>query len=101
MGLFDEFLLGRQVSQVNFVHDYLQIVFGDISLTINNNYDFVGGEAKEFVGGVVEKTLASQVDFTIWFSDGRRLTVGIADNDYHGPEAMVLYSEEIGTIVWN
>jgi|LULU01.1.fsa_nt_gb hypothetical protein len=101
MNLFDKFLHGRQVTQVTFVHDYLQVVFGNMSLTINNNYEFVGGDAKEFVGEVVENTLTSQVDFTLLFSDGRKLTVGIADDDYHCPEAMVLFSEETGTIVWN
>lgn len=101
MNQFDELLLGRQVTQVCFVRDYLQIFFDNMSLTINNNYEFIGDEAKEVVGAVVEKTLTSAVGFTVEFSDGRKLTVGITDNDYHGPEAMILCSKETGTIVWD
>lgn len=101
LNLFDELLLGRQVTQVCFVHDYLQLVFDSMILTINNNYEFVGDEAKGFVGAVVERTSTSAVDFTLGFSDGRELAVGIADDDYHGPEAMVLFSEKTGITVWD
>lgn len=101
MNRFDALLPGQQVTQVCFVHDYLQIVFDSMILTINNNYEFIGAEAKEFIGAVVERTSTSAVEFTLGFSDGRKLTVGIADDDYNGPEAMALLSEEGGPTVWN
>lgn len=101
MNSFDELLQGRQVTQVCFVHDYLQIVFGELFLTINNDYEFIGAEVKDFIGGIVEKTQASDVTFTLVFSGGRNLKIGITDEDYHCPEAMVLSSKEIPTVVWN
>ncbi|MEM9425541.1 MAG: hypothetical protein AAGA06_02465 [Pseudomonadota bacterium] len=101
MNLFDEMLPGRQVTQVCFVHDYLQVVFGDMCLTINSRYEFIGAEGKDFIDEIVEKTLTSDDAFTLVFSQGRKLKVGIANEDYHSPEAMVLSSEEIPMIVWN
>jgi|GEM_PF-5716157 hypothetical protein len=100
MSLFDELLTGRRITRVCFVSDYLQIWLGDVSLNINNTAEFVGGSAKDLVGQIVEKVTASDVAFTLCFSDGLELRVGLADTGYHSPEAMTLFSEKCGYVVW-
>jgi len=101
MNLFDEKLYGQTVTQVVFVHNYLQIVFaGEMTLTINNNYAFVGGQPNEFIDTRVLGTFTTDTEFKVRFSDGLELSVGIADQDYVGPEAMVLQAKDSDIIVW-
>lgn len=101
MNLFDQKLVGQSVTQIVFIHDYVQIVFAnDMTLTINNNFDFLGGNPNKFIDACVQGTLTTDAAFRMQFSDNRALTVGLADQDYFGPEAMVLTANDGSTIVW-
>ena len=101
VNLFDTELRQRAIERVVYVYDYLQIEFSDdICLTINNKYSSIGGELKDFIGATVEKTEANADAFTIFFEANRQLSVGLADEDYYCPEAMVLHGGKYGTIVW-
>lgn len=100
MHLFDELLTGRQITRVCFVQDYLQIWFGDVSLNIYNSIDFIGGSAPDFVGETVGRTSTSEDAFTLIFSNGRELWVGLANEDYQSPEAMLLHSKQDGYVTW-
>ena len=100
MNLFDETLCGLSVTQVVFVHDYLQLVLGDdITLTVNNDYKLDGGRPKDFVYSIVQSTQTTRDAFTVHFDASKTLTVSLFDQSYHGPEAMVL-NRSADVIVW-
>lgn len=101
LNLFDTELRQRVIEQIVYVHDYLQVVFSDdICLIINNKYSSSGRDLKGFIGARVTKTETNPDAFTIFLEAKRQLSVGLAYEDYYGPEAMVLHGSKYGTIVW-
>jgi len=98
---FEEKLVGQSVTQINFVQDYLQIVFSSkMTLTINNDFTYSRGQLTDFIDATVLGAITSDEEFILQFSDDRILLVGLADKNYHCPEVMVMVDESGEIIVW-
>ena len=78
------------------------MIFSDgTTLNIFNNHHYDGGSAI-FVKSKKEKSVeegASQVVITL--DDDSRISIGMSDGDYNGPEAFVLICEGESPVVWN
>lgn len=95
-------LIGLTVSVLEEVHDYLQIVFSDgTTLSIFNNCLFDGDTVLGFEGKQVKSVEETDVSVLIVFEDGESISVGLTNDDYNGPEAMVLSREGVPPVVWN
>ena len=95
-------LIGLIISKIAEVHDYIQVVFSDgTTLSIFNSYAYDNGSALDFEGKEVKSVEESENGILIVFDDGRSISVGLKDDDYNGPEAMVLRQEGKSPVVWN
>jgi len=95
-------LIGLIISKIEEVYDYTQVVFSDgTTLSIFNNYVYDGGP----ITGIEGKKVKSVEEFgdrvLIILDDGKAISVGIKDDDYNGPEAMVLRQEGKSPVVWS
>lgn len=94
-------LRDQAVGQIAFSHDYLQVVFeSGTTLTVNNKYSFLGGQPDDFDGAVVTGVETSLAAFTMCFGGNLSLSVGLGEEDYFSPEAMVLDTGKGGVFVW-
>ncbi|MEL4238235.1 hypothetical protein [Shewanella xiamenensis] len=99
---FLQILAGLIISRIEEIHDYIQIVFSDgTTLSIFNNYVYDGGSKLDIEGMQVKSIEESNDSALIVFASGRSITVGLTDDDYNGPEAMVLSQNGKSPIVWN
>lgn len=97
-----QILIGLIIGKIEEVHDYIQIVFSDgTTLSIFNNYVYNDGSILGIGGKEVKSVEGSDDDILIVFDDGRSISVGLKDDDYNGPEAMVLQQEGKSPIVLN
>ena len=97
-----QILIGLIIGKIEEVHDYIQIVFSDgTTLSIFNNYVYDGGSVLSLEGKEVKSVDKSGDSILIVFDDGRSISVGLNDDDYNGPEAMVLKLEGKYPVVWN
>ena len=97
-----QILIGLIVSKIEEVHDYIQIVFSDgANLSIFNNYVYNGGSVLGIEGKTVRSVEESGNSVIILFDSGESLFIGLDDDDYNGPEAMVLRQEGKSPVVWN
>jgi hypothetical protein len=104
-------LVGRRLTSVTFIHDYVQLVFENYScLSIFNPIRLTvhSGEIdqsqygfKDFLCKFINRSVSNvnyqqekQVAFI--FDDAKAVSVGLADNDYSGPEAIVFTSGNEG-----
>lgn len=95
-------LIGLVISGVEEVHDYIQLVFSNgTRLSIFNNYVYDGGSVLGLEGKEVKSIEESGSAVVIVFEGGESLSIGLNDDDYNGPEAMVLKQEGKSSIVWN
>ena len=95
-------LIGLIIGKIEEVHDYIQIVFSNgTTLSIFNNYVYDGGSVLGIEGKEVKSVEESGDGILIVFGDGRSISVGLKDDDYNGPEAMVLKQEGESPVVWN
>lgn len=102
--LLIERLVGIRVTDVRRVHDYVQIEFetGSI-LSVFNRYEIRSGVTNSIrclVGATLLSCESSTGSEKFRFSDGVLLTVGLADSDYRGPEAITLMEKNSATVVW-
>lgn len=93
-------LIGCTVSKAELVHDYLQMTFSDKStLNVYNRYIYDGD-----VTGLVGKTLLSiaeqEGELALRFFECD-LRIGLADEDYSGPEAIEFRRPGKEPVVWN
>lgn len=97
-----QILIGLIISKVEEVHDYIQIVFSDgTTLSIFNNYVCESGSVLGIEGKEVKSVKESGDGILIVFGDSSSISVGLRDDDYNGPEAMVLRQEGKSPVVWN
>ena len=106
-------LIGRELSGVAFVRDYIQLQFDDRGLTaINLPSVIANGEAKipdhqgyrdllcERIGHtVVEAELNDGEGIWLKFDDDSVVSISLKNEDYIGPEAAIMYIDE-RTWVW-
>ncbi len=98
-------LIGRQLSSVEFVQDYLQIRFDGPSINVTNPLtvgvneteitswnagfrDLLCGQISKIVNGV---TMEAGNALTIRFIDDSKITVSLRPEDYSSPEAIYAY----------
>jgi len=97
-----QILIGLVVNQVEELNDYIQFVFSDgTTLSIFNNYVYDGGSVKSIEGKKVKSVKESGKAVVIVFDGEESLSISLIDDDYNGPEAMVLKQEGKSTVVWN
>ncbi|MFO0699951.1 MAG: hypothetical protein U0236_12030 [Nitrospira sp.] len=98
-----EQLIGRTVIRVDKVHDYLQLVLsGDAILSIFNHYQYSADSLTEIEG--LQLLAVNQLAETISLNFGKGeivLSVGMREDDYNGPEAMVLNRKDGPPVIWN
>ena len=100
MGVLSE-LTGVSISGIENVHDYMQVKFSSgAALTIYNNCRFEDGACKA-VGSTVKSTTESGDEIVIMLEGGGSIHIGLQEDDYVGPEAMVLSQEGAPDVVWN
>lgn len=94
-------LVGVTISKIESLHDYVQITFkqGTI-LHVFNSHHFDGGSASSFEGKLIE-SIEEHRDRVLITMEGGSLSIGLEDDDYYGPEAMVLLRMGEPHIVWS
>jgi len=84
------------------VNDYIQVVFSDgTTLSIFNNYSYESGSVRAVEGKKVKSVEEVNNKVIITFEDDDCLSIGMGDDDYNGPEAMVLRQKSEPLVVWN
>ena len=97
-----QILIGLIIGKIEEVHDYIQVVFSDgTTLSIFNNYVCDAGSILSIEGKTVRSVEESDSSVVIYFEGGKSLSIGLNDDDYNGPEAMVLRQEGKSPVVWN
>ncbi|NOH29413.1 hypothetical protein [Vibrio mediterranei] len=97
-----QILIGLIIGKIEKVHDYIQVVFSDGTiLSIFNNYVYDGDSVLSIEGNTVSAVEESVNSVVIIFEGGKSLTVGLNNEDYNGPEAMVLRQEGKSPVIWN
>jgi hypothetical protein len=94
-------LVGRDLTSVEFVLDYIQLHFEKPCLTALNlpSVRGSGWEVKfgehgyrdrlcEQIGARVEAVDANEVEAILRFADGNAIVISLRDEDYRGPEAI-------------
>lgn len=98
-------LVHRHVEQVRHVHDYVQLRFDDGAiLNVFNSATVSGGrpdDLSSLVGVEVAEVSSTNTNVCLVMADGNVLTVGMADADYRGPEAMEYIAADGGRVVWS
>ena len=89
-----QILIGLIIGKIEKLHDYIQIVFSDgTTLSVFNNYVYDGGSVLGIEGKTVRSIDESDSSVIIIFESGESLSIGLDNDDYNGPEAMVLRKE--------
>jgi hypothetical protein len=97
-------IIGRVVDRACKVHDYVQIYFDNGSIL--NVFNKIGGGdlSDEFFLSLsrarVTEFELKEGAVSIAFSNGKRLKVGMTDDDYQSPEALELICSDGRLIVW-
>ncbi len=95
-------LIGLIISKIEEVHDYIQIRFSDgTTLCIFNKYHCDDSSIHMLEGMKVKSIEEIDNKVMISFENNRFLSIGMADDDYNGPEAMVLRRNDESPVVWN
>lgn len=95
-------LIGLIVGKIEEIHDYIQIVFSDgTTLSVFNNYYYDGDSVHTIEGKKVRSIEESGEKIILLFEDDGCVSIGMGDEDYNGPEAMVLRREGESPVVWN
>ena len=97
-----QILISLIVSRIEEIHDYIQIVFSDnTTLSIFNNYCYDGGSVHDIEGKKVKSVEELEEKIAVLFEDGTCMSIGMKDDDYNGPEALVLRREGESLVVWS
>lgn len=97
-----QILIGLIIEKFENVHDDIQIVFSDsTTLSIFNNYVYDGESVLGIEGKAVRSVEESDSSVVILLESGESLSIGLGDDDYNGPEAMVLRQKRKSPVVWN
>lgn len=94
-------LVDKEVTSVETLHGYIQIVFGDSGLTIYNRIMTNSIQSvNELVGRRLKSVTTDRQEIILRFSDDARLNVDMTDDAFICPEAMVLTRPDAPTVVW-
>jgi hypothetical protein len=97
-----QILIGLIIKQIKTVHDYIQVMFSDGTiLSVYNKYHYDGGSVLDVGGMKVESVEEAESEIVITLDDGGVLSIGMTDDDYNGPKAMVLSREGESPVIWN
>lgn len=95
-------LTGLIIEKIEKVQDYIQIIFSDsTTLTVFNDYVIDSGSILSIEGKTVKFVEESDSSVIILFESGESLFIGLNDDDYNGPEAIVLRQKRNSPIIWN
>jgi hypothetical protein len=98
---FSKYLLGKRVSEATTVHDYLQLCFNNsCSLSIFNKFRYLQFgfyPLKELTGEIITGVKENSSSIVIFFGE-KSINIGLSDNDFVGPEAIV-YRDDSGVIM--
>lgn len=84
-------LIGLSVCRVVNVYDYIQIIFsGGEVLSIFNSYNYSGSSISRIERKIIINIEKKNNKIIIKFNNKECLIIGIADDDYRGPEAFTL-----------
>lgn len=110
---FDALLETEPLSQVVFIHDYLQLVFQDWTLTINPIEGVTVGARRvgwgqsgfsdaltALIGRRVADTSVERNSFVIRFDDGTNVEISLDEAYAAGPEIMQLDNRSGSSFVW-
>lgn len=96
-----QILIGLLISRIEEVHDYIQVIFSDgTALSIFNNHSYDDGSIHTVEGKKVKSVEEVDNKVIITFEDDDCFSIGMTDDDYNGPEAMVLRREDGPPVVW-
>jgi hypothetical protein len=97
-----QILKGLKVSDVQIVHDYVQLAFGDeIGVSIYNETQISPKMPFErLLSKTVESVEESVNSIDMNFIDGTKLTIDMRPQAYRGPEAMELNRVGFPTVIW-
>jgi hypothetical protein len=95
--------LGRKISRVSFIRDGINIGFDDeASLAICNPCSLIDNfHPSRYIGAKVTVESWGRDQFSVDLDNSSRITVDLRDEVWTGPEAMVFYYENNGTMVVN
>jgi hypothetical protein len=95
-------LKGVRITNVEHVHDYVQIEFeNSFGISIYNKYTVTGGKIGDVVGKRVTGFVQDERSVSLLVNSKLVVRVGLENDDYSGPEAMQ-YNDSTGMIVvWN
>ena len=97
-----QILIGLFIKKVESIHDYVQIQFSDGTiLNVYNHHQYNAGPPKAIKGKKVVSVEEGESKITISFEGGGAFSIGMSDDDYRGPEAMVLCVDGKPPVVWN
>ena len=95
-------LVGKKIVDINICHDYLQMNIENLyGINIYNNYNLNGKKASDFKGKIIVGIRRTQDSLIFSFSDSLKITMGLSDEDFNGPEAMENRGPSGAIIVWN
>ena len=104
MQVMVEMLEGQKLASAECVYDYLQMRFETgVVLNIFTKALVIGAnsdDASELIGLRISSIKVESDSVVFSFGD-KALSVSIADEDYHGPEAMECVGIDGQRIVWN
>ena len=96
-----QILVGLIIKKAEIIKDYFQLIFpkGTI-LNIYNRYQYDGGSVIALNGKKLLSVIETDNKIVLDFGDSGKLTVGLLDVDYNGPEALELIQEGKPPVVW-
>ena len=94
-------IVSLAVVTVDLTHDFLSLQFDDrTTLNIFNKYSYDGGDLSLLTGETVSSVVEEPHLLEVGFSKGGVLSIGLTNDDFVGPEAMVLKLNGGEIIVW-
>ena len=97
-----DILIGLTISIVEEIHDYIQIIFSDdTTMHIFNSYHYDGDTLQSVEGEKVVSVNELEDRVEIQLKNGTSISIGLKEEDYSGPEAMVLRRKGESPVVWN
>lgn len=95
-------LVGLTAIKIEKVYDYTQVFFSDGTvLSVFNKYTFERGSLSGIRGRKVTSVEDQVNAISVFFENDGCLSIGLSDDGYNGPEAVVLRQAGKPPVVWN
>jgi hypothetical protein len=96
-----QILVGLLIKKAEIIQDYFQLIFPEGTiLNIYNKYQYDGGSVLALEGKKLISVVETNNKIVLDFGDSGRLSVGLLDEDYNGPEAIELIRKGEPPIIW-